>query len=60
MRYAMMNGDTVINVALWDGKTPWEPGCEVVELPQAFPVGPGWTRSGSEWIAPPEPEEQTV
>jgi len=57
-RYAMMNGDTVENVALWDGVTPWEPGCEIVELPEGLPVGPGYTRVGGEWIAPPQPDEQ--
>ena len=58
-RYAHMNGDEVTNVSLWDGETPWEPGCEVVEMPEGSPVGPGWTRDGDEWIAPPQPEEET-
>jgi len=51
-RYAMMEGDQVINVAYWDGETPWEPGCEVVELPEGSRVGPGWIRSNSEWLDP--------
>jgi hypothetical protein len=59
-RYAVMNSDTVENVALWDGETPWEPGCEIVELPEGSPVGPGWTRNGGEWISPPQPEEESV
>jgi hypothetical protein len=60
-KYAMMNGDEVINVALWDGETPWEPGCEIVELPDDSPVGPGWVRNGGEWVAPPlSPEQQAL
>jgi len=51
-RYAHMEDDLVTNVSLWDGETPWEPNCEIVELPDDSPVGPGWTRNGEEWIAP--------
>lgn len=51
-RYAHMDGDLVTNVSLWDGETEWEPGCEIVELPDGSGVGPGWTRSGGEWIGP--------
>lgn len=47
-----MNGDEVVNVALWDGETPWQPDGELVELSEDSPVGLGYTRSGSEWIAP--------
>ena len=57
-RYAMVSGDEVTNVSVWDGVSPWEPGCEFVELPDGSPVGPGWTRVGGEWVAPPpSPEE---
>lgn len=56
-RYAHMDGELVTNVSMWDGVTPYEPGCELVELPEGSTVGPGYTRSGDSWIAPPEPEE---
>lgn len=55
-RYAHMEGDEVTNVSLWDGVTTWEPACEVVELPDGSPVGPGYVRDGDDWIAP-EPAE---
>lgn len=51
-KYAHMDGDLVTNVSLWDGEAEWNPGCEIVELPDDSTVGPGWTRSGSEWVAP--------
>lgn len=57
-RWAHIEGDEVINVSLWDGVTPFDPGCELVELPEGSPVGPGWSRDGSEWIAPPLSAEQ--
>jgi hypothetical protein len=57
-RYAHIEDETVTNVSLWDGVTPWEPGCEVVELPDDSPVGPGWTREDGEWVAPPPSPEQ--
>jgi hypothetical protein len=57
-RWAHMDGVDVTNVSLWDGETPWEPGCEIVELSDDSPVGPGWTREDGEWVAPPpSPEE---
>jgi len=60
-RYAHIENETVTNVSLWDGVTSWEPGCEIVELPEGSFVGPGWVRSGSEWAAPPlTPEQQAM
>jgi len=61
MRYAMMNDNDVLNVAEWDGETPWEPGCEIVALDDSSPVGPGWTRDGDKWTAPePTPEQAAM
>jgi len=57
-RYAHIEDETVTNVSLWDGETPWEPGCEVVELPDNSPVGPEWTRDGEEFLPPPPTEEE--
>jgi len=56
-RYALMEGDTVTNVSLWDGVNNWSPGCELVELPDDSPVGTGWTRADGEWVAPEAAEE---
>jgi hypothetical protein len=57
-RWAHIEDETVTNVSLWDGVTPWGQGVEVVELPDDSPVGPGWTREDGEWVAPPpSPEE---
>jgi hypothetical protein len=53
-RYAMMNGENVENVSLWDGVTQWNPNCEIIALADDSPVGPGWTRDGDEWVAPPQ------
>lgn len=52
-RYAVMKGDEVVNVALWDGETEWKPDGEIVQLPDDSPVSAGWTRSGNDWVAPP-------
>jgi hypothetical protein len=57
-RWAHIEDDEVINVSLWDGVTPFDPGCELVELPDDSPVGPGWTRKGNQWIAPPLSDKQ--
>jgi hypothetical protein len=57
-RWAHIEDGAVTNVSLWDGETPWEPGCEIVELPDDSTVGPGWTRSGKKWVAPPLTDEQ--
>jgi hypothetical protein len=57
-RYAHLEGDLVINVSLWDGVSDWNPGCEIVELADDSPVGPGWTREGNDWVAPPPTPEE--
>jgi hypothetical protein len=57
-RYAHLEDDLVTNVSLWDGVSDWNPGCEIVELADDSPVGPGWTRNKGKWIEPPLTEEQ--
>jgi hypothetical protein len=57
-RWAHIEDETVTNVSLWDGVTPWAPGCEIVELSDDSPVGPGWTRENGEWVAPPPTPEE--
>lgn len=55
-RYAIVQGDDVVNVVLWDGETLYEPDGELVALADDEAVGPGWTRKKGKWVAPPEPE----
>jgi hypothetical protein len=55
-RYAIVQDNEVVNVALWDGKTEYNPDGELVALADDEVVGPGWTRSKGKWVAPPESE----
>lgn len=55
-RYAVIKGNVVANVILWDGKTPWDPpkGCFAIEAPRG--VGPGFIKQADgSFVAPPEP-----
>ena len=58
--YLVIKDNTVINTIVWDGESDWTPpqGTTVQIAPEG--VGIGWTKSGSNWIAPepaPEPAE---
>lgn len=57
-RYAILEGNKVVNVALWDGQSEWNPGGEIVKLPNDSPVGPGYTRVNVDFIAPMEKKIQ--
>jgi hypothetical protein len=61
--YLILKGNEIINTILWDGVSNWTPpeGTTAVIAPEG--VGIGWTKSGSNWIAPeppapPEPEPE--
>lgn len=61
--YLIVKDNKVINTVLWDGKSDWTApeGTTAVIAPEG--VGIGWTKSGSNWIAPeppapPEPEPE--
>ena len=43
MRYAIIEGSVVRNVATWDGVTPWDPGLPIIELMAGEICGPGWS-----------------
>lgn len=43
MKYAMIDGGVVRNIARWDGVTPWDPGCVVVRILDDEPCDIGWT-----------------
>lgn len=55
MKYAIVEQNTVTNITLWDGVTPWTPpvGTEAVACPDN--VGIGWTYDGSNWTEPEPP-----
>lgn len=43
MRYALVENGIVLNVAAWDGVTPWNPGVPTVQLLPGELCGPEWT-----------------
>lgn len=56
MRYAIVKDGVVINVALWDGKSEWDPGegCHPV---QSDTANIGDTYDGKDFIPVPVAEE---
>jgi hypothetical protein len=62
MNYAIIDdsNNLVINVAVWDGTTPWDPGAGLyaVLIPEGSQAGIGWTYEDGEFI-PPEPPGPT-
>jgi hypothetical protein len=51
--YALIKNNEVINTALWDGKTEWNPECdEIIEITESNNIGIGWIRRNNEWINP--------
>ena len=58
--YLVIKDNTVINTVLWDGESDWAApeGTTVLIAPAGVSIG--WTKSGSNWIAPepaPAPAE---
>ena len=53
--YLVIKDNTVINTVVWDGESDWTApeGTTAVVAPAG--VGIGWTKSGSNWIAPELP-----
>jgi hypothetical protein len=68
-RFAVVEGDVVVNVIFWDGVDDTSPEAEnhipfrdlfgaavLIELPDDAPVAPGWKHIDSDFLAPdPEP-----
>jgi len=55
MNYLIIKDNTVINTVVWDGESDWTaPEGTTVQIAPAG-VGIGWTKSGSNWIAPEPP-----
>jgi len=51
--YGIIANNIIVNTAVWDGSTNWNPDGEVIdisELPNG--VGVGWIRVKNEWFAP--------
>ena len=57
--YLIVKDNEVINTVLWDGVSEWTApeGTTAVIAPEG--VGIGWTKSGSNWIAPEPPAAPT-
>ena len=57
--YLIIKDEQVINTVLWDGESDWTApeGTTAVVAPAG--VGIGWTKSGSNWIAPEPPAAPT-
>lgn len=57
-KYAIVNGESVVNVCLWDGITPWEPppGTQVVLLQPGDHAEPGGSYIDGVFIPAPRPE----
>lgn len=51
-RYAMIKDGMVFNIAEWDGQTEWEPDCDLVECPDEYTGGIGWSWNGKKFTAP--------
>ena len=53
--YLVIKDNKVINAVVWDGESDWTaPEGTTVQIAPTG-VGIGWTKSGSNWIAPEPP-----
>lgn len=57
-KFLLMSGDTVANVVVWDGVSPWGPPSDAVVLDAPEGVGPGHRLVDGAWVAPPAPEPE--
>lgn len=51
-KYAIVINGTVVNVALWDGETDWQPDGEFIQLDDDSRVGPGWAYVEGTFVEP--------
>ena len=56
--YAIVEGNVVTNIALWDGAEKWEPA-QGVAHPAPPEAGIGWGFIDGEFIAPPPLPDET-
>jgi hypothetical protein len=55
MRWALVVGGVVVNVAIWDGVREWDHGADaavLLEGPGSDLVGVGWSWDGSAFASP--------
>lgn len=48
----MIKNGVVFNIASWDGKTEWNPDCELVDITEQANVDIEWTFDGKEFSPP--------
>lgn len=61
MNYAIIDeNNLVVNVALWDGETPWDPGpgLYIEAIPEGSSAWIGWSYEDGNFIPPVEPEPE--
>lgn len=52
---AMLMNNIVINIAIWDGVSQWNPGNQytLIDVTHTIPQpGPGWTYNGTSFTPP--------
>ena len=59
MRYAQIKDNVVINVIVWDGETPYDPGEGITLVKCLDIVGGGFTYDGKKFTAPAPVEAET-
>ena len=57
--YLVIKDNQVINTVLWDGESDWTAPEGTITMVAPAGVGIGWTKSGSNWIAPEPPAAPT-
>jgi hypothetical protein len=50
--YLVIKDNTVINTVAWDGESDWTAPEGTTTMVAPAGVGIGWTKSGSNWVAP--------
>lgn len=59
MRYLELDTNgRVINIIIWDGITPYDPGYTLIPCTDAPHATYGWQLIDGQWVAPPAAEEQ--
>lgn len=56
-RYAIVQSNTVVNVIVWDGESPWTPpeGTEAIHAPDGCGIGDIYNGVGFDPASPPPP-----
>jgi len=57
--YLVIKNNEVINTVLWDGESDWTAPEGTTTMVAPAGVGIGWTKSGSNWVAPEPPAAPT-